>query len=106
MSHRIQRAVMMGLLIAIGAGTGACLSPLSMPCGDGWCPDGFLCTPLDQVCVKSECGNAIMEAEAGEECDDGNLDDEDSCLSTCQLNRCGDGKADPPAEECDDGNLV
>ncbi|HWO23289.1 MAG TPA: DUF4215 domain-containing protein, partial [Kofleriaceae bacterium] len=104
MSNRIQRAVMMGLLISIGVGTGACLSPLGMACGDGWCLDGFLCTPVDHVCVKRGCGNAIVEAEADEECDDGNLEDEDSCPSTCQLHRCGDGKVDPRAEACDDGN--
>jgi cysteine-rich repeat protein len=105
MRNRIQRAVMMGLLISIGVGTGACLSPLGEPCGDSWCPDEFYCTPVAHACVRRECGNAIAQSEAGEECDDGNLDDEDSCLSNCQLNKCGDGKVNPRTEACDDGNL-
>ncbi|HWO23288.1 MAG TPA: DUF4215 domain-containing protein [Kofleriaceae bacterium] len=115
-------------------GTGACLSPLGTTCGDSRCPNGFLCTPLDHVCVKSGCGNLIVEADeecddgndangdgcdsnctmtacgngvvaADEACDDGNLDDADDCLSTCQLNTCGDGKVNPRAEMCDDSNL-
>jgi trimeric autotransporter adhesin len=103
MRNRIQRAVMMGLLIAACVGAGACLTPLGKACGDGWCPDGYLCTPVDNICVKSGCGNAV--SEAGEVCDDGNLDDGDECLSTCERNECGDGKVDLGAEECDDGNL-
>jgi cysteine-rich repeat protein len=35
-----------------------------------------------------ECGNGI--AEADEECDDGNLDDQDGCLSNCSESTCGD----------------
>jgi cysteine-rich repeat protein len=104
MSNRIQRAVMMGLLMLAGVGISACLPSPGRACGDGWCPDGFLCTPVDHVCVQSGCGNAIVEVEADEECDDGNLDDEDDCLSICQLNRCGDGQVNHLAEACDDGN--
>jgi len=103
MSHRIQRAVWIGLLMLAGVGAGACLSPLGTACGNGWCPDGYLCTPVSHVCIKSTCGDAIVEA--GEECDDGNLDDEDSCLSICKRNRCGDGKVDSLTEACDDGNI-
>jgi len=103
MKNRIQRAVMMGLLIAAGVGGGACAPPLGMACGDGWCPEGFLCMPSDLTCIKSECGNAVVEA--GEECDDGNLNDDDDCLSTCKLSTCGDGKVNLRTEECDDGNL-
>ncbi|MGB2987354.1 MAG: IPTL-CTERM sorting domain-containing protein [Phycisphaerae bacterium] len=35
--------------------------------------------------VSSECGNGVVEF--GEECDDGNEDDTDFCLSTCETNR-------------------
>jgi cysteine-rich repeat protein len=47
------------------------------------------------------------------DCDDGNLDGSDSCLSSCSWNECGDGAvyvaqttADNPnpVEECDDAN--
>jgi cysteine-rich repeat protein len=57
------------------------------------------------MCIRmGVCGNGILDP--GEECDDGNLDDTDDCLSTCKLNTCGDGKVRRGAEECDDGNTV
>ncbi len=49
------------------------------------------------------CGNAMLEA--GEECDDGNDDNTDTCLDTCVLASCGDGHVGP-GEGCDDGNDV
>ena len=61
------------------------------------CPDGTSVTynvPL--------CGNG--ELEAGEECDDANEDNSDSCLSTCMEATCGDGYVGPN-EYCD-GNLL
>ena len=50
------------------------------------------------------CGDAIPDAELGEECDDGNLDDTDDCLSNCTRARCGDKHVQADVEECDDGN--
>jgi cysteine-rich repeat protein len=47
------------------------------------------------------CGNGIPEA--GEECDDGNLDDGDGCDSNCTPTGCGNGVV-TGGEECDDGN--
>jgi cysteine-rich repeat protein len=47
------------------------------------------------------CGDLIVEGD--EQCDDGNLSDDDSCSSTCTLPFCGDGVVDP-GEECDDRN--
>ena len=47
------------------------------------------------------CGNGLVEGE--EQCDDGNLDDSDSCTVACRLAICGDGILQPP-EQCDDGN--
>ena len=47
------------------------------------------------------CGNGTQEAD--EECDDGNLDDNDGCTRECRLPACGDGVVQPP-EACDDGN--
>lgn len=48
------------------------------------------------------CGNGIFET--GESCDDGNADETDSCLSTCEIASCGDGYTQAGVEVCDDGN--
>ena len=48
------------------------------------------------------CGDGVLDADAGEACDDGNLEGGDGC-NDCHLPRCGDGVLDP-GEECDDGN--
>ena len=42
--------------------------------------------------------------DSGEECDDGNNDDEDGCSAICRLEVCGNGRLDP-GEECEDGNI-
>ena len=39
--------------------------------------------------VPIECGNS--KVEAGEECDDGNRSNNDNCLNTCKIAKCGDG---------------
>ncbi|MDD4287883.1 MAG: DUF4215 domain-containing protein, partial [Candidatus Peribacteraceae bacterium] len=49
------------------------------------------------------CGND--KVETGEECDDGNQVEEDSCTNQCTRPRCGDGFVQQN-EECDDGNRV
>jgi cysteine-rich repeat protein len=49
-----------------------------------------------------DCGNGRIDD--GEACDDGNVADDDGCLSTCELATCGDGyfQKDPAGvEECD-----
>ena len=49
------------------------------------------------------CGNGKLQF--GEECDDGNLLNEDGCSDTCQLEYCGDGVLQGGlGEQCDDGN--
>ena len=48
------------------------------------------------------CGNGAVDAT--EECDDGNDDDTDECLSTCVPASCGDGFLQEGVEQCDDGN--
>lgn len=50
----------------------------------------------------AECGNG--KEEPGEQCDDGNLDDDDGCLSDCRKATCGDGIVYIGVEECDDAN--
>jgi len=50
---------------------------------------------------QGACGNGIPEA--GEECDDGNSVNTDSCTNVCQSNVCGDGFLYPAQESCDLG---
>lgn len=54
-------------------------------------------------CTRPACGDGVIEA--GEECDDGNRNDDDACSNACRLARCGDGIRQPD-EACDDGNGV
>lgn len=76
------------------------------------CPNGEEC-PVDGVCPEV-CGNGMIDAALGEQCDDGNLVNDDGCSnlcrSTCTGNacpRCGDGvKQEALGEQCDDGTAV
>ncbi len=78
-----------GLLLFVTTG---CTSPL---------PTLVDTTPTEGVAV---CGNGIVEP--GEPCDDGNNNEFDACLATCQEARCGDGFLRTDSEECDDNNQV
>ena len=69
------------------AGTLLCLA-----CGD------------DDAPTTGRCGDGVVTAD--EACDDGNRDDQDDCLSSCQLASCGDGLVWSGRETCDDGNTV
>jgi len=51
---------------------------------------------------RAQCGNGVVELS--EECDDGNANDEDACLSSCKWARCGDAHVRAGVEDCDDGN--
>lgn len=51
------------------------------------------------------CGDGFSDPDLGEECDDGNLDDTDTCHNDCTLPKCGDGVVQVGVEDCDDGNL-
>jgi len=48
------------------------------------------------------CGDAVVDP--GEGCDDGDVDNTDYCLSSCQLAVCGDSYVLAGIEQCDDGN--
>ncbi len=50
--------------------------------------------PDSPQCYVPECGNNILDA--GEECDDGNLDNGDGCSSDCEIEEC------IVDEDCDD----
>jgi cysteine-rich repeat protein len=53
---------------------------------------------------SSLCGDNVVEG--AEECDDGNLIDEDGCSALCVIEFCSDGVLQSGlGEECDDGNL-
>ena len=51
------------------------------------------------VCAAVACGNGRVDP--GEECDDGNTDNTDACLSTCRNATCGDGFVWAGHEACD-----
>jgi len=50
------------------------------------------------------CGNGVVDP--GEECDDGNDDDNDACTGLCLFPRCGDGYAWYGMEDCDPPGTV
>ncbi len=70
-------------------------------------PDGGAGECRVGVCRPLTCGDE--NTDDGEECDDGNDNDNDGCPSTCFYAVCGDGFVWNEAggdEECDDGNAV
>ena len=53
---------------------------------------------------KPICGDGVLAGS--EQCDDGNTDNTDACLDSCQSAGCGDSFVQGGAEACDDGNTV
>jgi cysteine-rich repeat protein len=59
-------------------------------CGDGIldcgedCDGGGETADCDSDCTVAECGDGVKNTTAGEECDDGNTNDNDGCDSSCQ----------------------
>lgn len=53
----------------------------------------------------SSCGDGVLDAGSGEECDDGTSGNSGTgrCTPSCKLNICGDGYAQATAEDCDWG---
>ena len=63
--------------------------------------------PFTATCVAPTCGDGVVQAAAGEQCDDGNRVSFDGCTARCQTERCGDGVLQVGAGEvCDDGNTA
>jgi formylglycine-generating enzyme required for sulfatase activity len=71
-------------------------------CDDGNALDDDACS---NGCKSAVCGDGLVQAGAGEECDNGaEANGADGlCSGTCRLPRCGDQLV-TGAEECDDGN--
>ena len=55
--------------------------------------------------MTSTCGDGfVWNTDGGnEQCDDGNNDNTDGCLNSCQTAVCGDGYVHSGVEECDNG---
>ena len=72
-----------------GAST-ACPADATLPDGTA-CDDGMACTIADActagVCTGSSmtCGDGVLQAACGEECDDGNTTPGDGCDATCHI---------------------
>jgi len=69
--------------------------------------DGYLGAVGDYtatlVCPSTPgCGDGTVDM--GEDCDDGNFDDTDACVTGCVNASCGDGYLHAGVEDCDDGN--
>lgn len=58
------------------------------------------------------CGNGVWDESAGEECDDGNMKDDDGCTNECKVDKqywtCKSIAGFPSVCQpiCGDGNLV
>lgn len=102
-----QRASIFGCCLALVAGCFSGGFAQGLPCAkDDDCGPELLCT--DGLCGgrgdPALCGNGLLDVD--EECDDGNLEEDDGCSATCQLPpMCGNGRVEA-GEECDDGNDV
>jgi cysteine-rich repeat protein len=60
-------------------------------------------TELFRLPNAATCGDGIQDP--GEPCDDGNVDNGDSCTIACTLPGCGEGYVNG-IEQCDDGNTI
>src|SRR5512143_3296989 len=102
------RTLMQLLAICITVALAACsVKPATFMLGDGQnCQVSSDCS--DPACASAPvcqpaCGNGIVDP--GEQCDDGNTTNGDTCDTNCTMPRCGNGVVDP-GEQCDDGNTT
>lgn len=56
-------------------------------------------------CTNAGCGDGKVNLARGEQCDDGNVVDQDACKNSCLINYCGDGVPGGPGEACDTGGV-
>jgi cysteine-rich repeat protein len=75
-------------------------------CGNGRIEPPFeTCEPpgtsaCGQRCRTALCGDGWVDAAAGEECEDGNVESGDGCGPSCRFERCGNGVLEP-GEHCE-----
>ncbi|MEK6840424.1 MAG: hypothetical protein AABX79_00535 [Nanoarchaeota archaeon] len=85
----------------------ALLIPPPQICGNGVCESGLgensTTCPQDCPAPVPTCGNGVPEA--GEQCDDGNSNNNDACKNDCTNNICGDGVIHTGVEQCDSTDL-
>ncbi|MBI5503816.1 MAG: DUF4215 domain-containing protein [Deltaproteobacteria bacterium] len=94
-------------------------SPLSDPTGGVFGSSDLAQGLLENVVPMSDavlerlydgapyCGDGVLQADIGEQCDDGNRTNCDGCEYNCQLPSCGNAVGcASEAEECDDGDAV
>ena len=67
------------------------------------CDDGGESFGCNLDCTQARCGDGKINKARGEQCDDGNLVNDDACKNDCTLNVCGDGVPGGPNEACDTG---
>ena len=91
------------------SGSQTVVTEVTSSCGNGVtdpgedCDDSGESAICDADCTAVTCGDQAVNSTAGEQCDDGNLDDTDACLSTCLDATCGDSTVQAGVEDCDDG---
>lgn len=74
--------------------------------GEGGADDATSAKGTTSGGVDPFCGDRITDPSIGEECDDGNQNDDDDCLSDCSKAKCGDAVIRAGYEDCDDGNTI
>jgi cysteine-rich repeat protein len=99
-----------GVCCVIAAVITACASPGATQCEQTGvlCPVGTHCAAAQPICIADvkSCGDAHIDRDQGEVCDDGNNIDGDGCSHDCLSDEtCGNGTVDTAkGEVCDDGN--
>lgn len=95
------------LATAVVLAFASCLDPGIVTCPSGLvCPPGTQCAAKQDACIRTECGNEVVDTNSGEVCDDGNILNGDGCAESCKSDEtCGNGIKDVAVGEvCDDGN--
>ena len=73
------------------------------------CDTGGVSATCDADCTAVSCGDGFTNIPAGEQCDDGNMVNDDGCRNNCTRPLCGDGVTQlgaPFNEQCDDMNTT
>jgi len=81
-------------------------------CGDGILDEGEECDALNLPtetcrvdCTTMRCGDAILDTNLGEACDEGSDMPTATCREDCTIPRCGDSILDE-GEQCDEGGAT